>query len=932
MLVFLILLLTSAPIFTQSFPCKRIAKSFIKDENPTTIIEFIDSLYSKGNFETELLDISDCLIKKEREYRIRALFLKKILYWTDSLRPHYVENKAFFYDDMGYFFYQVDDVDNSINALQKAEEYEISQSTIDSNILIQIYIHTSSTLTTMGDLKSAELYLYKAFDILNNLYSYSTDTKVRILIKLSEVLLQEGKYVEAEKIAFQGLDINDDISGPPKKDAILLTKLAHIYRAKGEYDVATKFLKDGLKIAKKHSPEEVGIYYDEIGICYYYLEEFNKAISFFQKAIYYQRLLNGEKHPDVINLSIRIATCYSFLGEHEKANKIFNESLTNLGLNLNNPKSISEINSVFIPISLFFKAQNHLFAYKETGDTTQLQKAHYWYGICLKVVEQINNSMEGESKQFLLSNFYYIFESIMETCYLQYELTGEERFIEEALDYSERSRSVLLRDAIKEATAEIMTAVPDSIIDRDDYYKKEIARVEEAVFENKRAGKMDEVVRLNGQMFNLKKESDRFGSFVKSHFPSYYRWRYKRERTSVKDVKKVLRTDEALLLYFWGDESLFTVLINNDSMQFNRQPIGEVKEQVVLFREAMNGYPEHRGDSLLNQYVASAHRLYELLIKPYTAQINKKVLIAPDGQLEYIAFDALLSDGTKHGNNWKKYDYLLKKYQFRYTHSIKVLLEHLNDKNRYNNQKLLAIAPEFSTPNTGIARRWGLGPIPKNEEEIRKISAYFKADLLKGIHTEKRKFLTRASKYAGLHFATHAIADDDNSGLSFIYFSPVANDTTGQEEVLYAKDICLMNLNADMVVLSACETAVGKNQRGEGIISIGRSFSFAGAKSLITTLWKVEDATAASMMTDFYRFLSQNDEKDAALRKAKLEVINQGKKHPFYWAAFVPYGDMSQVDFEKKSSIVWYLIVGLGLIIAAFYFFLLRMPNSFFTK
>ena len=128
-----------------------------------------------------------------------------------------------------------------------------------------------------------------------------------------------------------------------------------------------------------------------------------------------------------------------------------------------------------------------------------------------------------------------------------------------------------------------------------------------------------------------------------------------------------------------------------------------------------------------------------------------------------------------------------------------------------------------------------------------------------------------------------------------------------ENEWLYNRELYDLELNADMVVLSACETGIGELQQGEGIISLARGFSYAGAKSIITSLWTVDDEEAPILMNSFYQYLDDGLSKDAALRQAKLDYIqNSPKPHPYFWASFIPIGDMQPISFQKKwTSFFW---------------------------
>ncbi|MCB0841374.1 MAG: CHAT domain-containing protein, partial [Bacteroidetes bacterium] len=133
-------------------------------------------------------------------------------------------------------------------------------------------------------------------------------------------------------------------------------------------------------------------------------------------------------------------------------------------------------------------------------------------------------------------------------------------------------------------------------------------------------------------------------------------------------------------------------------------------------------------------------------------------------------------------------------------------------------------------------------------------------------------------------------------------FTPV-QDTTQDNDFLTLSEICNLHLNAEMIVLSACETALGELKRGEGIMSLSRAFTYAGARSVITTLWSVDDEATADLMSRFYGYLTEGERKDEALRQARLDYIDEHDNrfsHPFFWAAAVPMGNMEAIEIEKS--------------------------------
>ncbi|MBK6930668.1 MAG: CHAT domain-containing protein [Saprospirales bacterium] len=157
-------------------------------------------------------------------------------------------------------------------------------------------------------------------------------------------------------------------------------------------------------------------------------------------------------------------------------------------------------------------------------------------------------------------------------------------------------------------------------------------------------------------------------------------------------------------------------------------------------------------------------------------------------------------------------------------------------------------------------------------------------------------FRQLAPRYRILHLSTHGQADDRNGDYAFLAFR-VADEHDAYSK-LYARDLYNLEINADLVVLSACETGTGKLQRGEGIVSLARAFAYSGAKSLITTLWKVNDTSTKDLMIRFYQYLKAGRPKDAALQLAKKDYLASRQAgggaalHPFFWAGFIAIGDM----------------------------------------
>ena len=254
---------------------------------------------------------------------------------------------------------------------------------------------------------------------------------------------------------------------------------------------------------------------------------------------------------------------------------------------------------------------------------------------------------------------------------------------------------------------------------------------------------------------------------------------------------------------------------------------------------------------------------------------------------------------------FKTHKYLLNAHSISYAFSATLLREMMQKQHRVNPSKpLIAYAPFFQGDTTlinlkfsdDVAMRNGLNPLENSGEEVVRISKAMNGENRIGAESTAQNFIETAPHARILHLATHGKADDVSSEFSYLAFAPERDSTNNSSTkgLIYVKDLYNLSLNADLVTLSACETGIGKLQRGEGIISLARAFTFAGAKSVVTSLWSVNDSKTKDLMLLFYANLLHGISKTKALCDAKRSFIaRNGNPHPFFWASFIAIGDMS---------------------------------------
>ncbi len=279
----------------------------------------------------------------------------------------------------------------------------------------------------------------------------------------------------------------------------------------------------------------------------------------------------------------------------------------------------------------------------------------------------------------------------------------------------------------------------------------------------------------------------------------------------------------------------------------------------------------------------------------------KKLVIIPEGAIALIPFDALpIEPPATDNRDYRKLNYLISRYTTSLALSCRILSRQANS-DYHSVSEMLGFAPnEFGD---------SLSQLPFNGKSVRKLSGEYKGKFFFDVDATSANFTANAGGYSIIHIATHSIADESEPLNSKLYFQ-LGSSTPA---CLTPADIYRQKLNAQLTVLTSCETAVGRYDRGEGMISMARAFMFAGCPATVSTLWPVDDQASASLIENFYHHLADGIRKDDALHQSKILFLKQAKSsqdaNPFYWAGVTLIGDTSSVKLNEKHSASRWLVV-----------------------
>ena len=358
-----------------------------------------------------------------------------------------------------------------------------------------------------------------------------------------------------------------------------------------------------------------------------------------------------------------------------------------------------------------------------------------------------------------------------------------------------------------------------------------------------------------------------------------------------------LEKDKAIMVeYFSGYHNTYSFTLQEYQItlrSFSNEAHTAVK--IVQFIDYFNDANAISNDVLgYNHYSNIAYQLLQL---PAGSKY-KNLFIIPDGVLNFLPFEALITKESAT-TNFAKMHYLVNDYVIGYNSSATFYLE--DHKPQKHDKNILGVFPVFANSNYELRF---------SKKEFAAIKKNFEGTYFENANATFNNFKKNAANYSILHLSTHASSGDLETAAS-IKFS--------DQEVLYSQ-LYNMDINPDLVVLSACETGIGKLFKAEGAMSVARGFQFAGAKNLLFSLWRVNDYTTAAFMDKFYSNVLKGHPFMTANHQAKLDfladaTIANAKKSPYYWAAFIYYGSSNT---KVPATDYTYYIIGFLILISLF--------------
>ncbi len=886
-----------------------------------------DVYYSLGNCYLDLAEYDKALENLQKSLKIRLDILD-----ASSIKI------ADSYTLIGLYYDYLAKYDDALELYEKALRIYKNKLPQDDPRIGIIYNNIGICIYFKGDVQRAYLYFEKTFSITIDQFG-NDDYKVSQDLNNIGICYSEMKKYFAALEKFQNA-----IKIATTTEKLKTTLGAQLFHSSGvnffqlkQYVKALEYLNKALEIRLKEAGPnhpEVATNYYAIGLCYLNMKKFDIAKDYFKRALKINIMKFGKYHPETGMCYERIAKVHLEQAKLTKALENIDLALSSFQYNEQSVLKIERLPNIQLIEVLDSKAKIHKNKFETTGNQNDLSISNQTYNILIKLINKFRVSYKEErSKEMLADKYYHIYDNAIEVSYMLFENTNDSTYLHESFRRSENSSSLVLLQALRNSRAKLFAGIPDSLLKKERELKLDITYSEQQKYEEEERGKDEKddfkILKINSKIFDLKQKYYDLIRLFETKYPQYYRLKYDLKTISVAEIQKnILDPDQAIVEYFLGEKSVFVFIITKTSFSVKKiakdfpleEWISQLRANIIRFQ-----FPFNLPDNYHSELVNTSHLLYEQLIKPVEKELPKRIIIIPGDALAYIPFEVFITKINGKAYEYKKHDYLLKDYSIGYCYSATLLQEMIEKRRSIAEESLVVVAPIFGSNTKPVTlRSMNFASLKYNIPEAKKVANLIGGKTLLAEKATEKVFTEEAYKYHLIHLATHGKANDEVGEYCHLGFTEILD--TIENEWLFVKDVYNIELNAAMITLSACETGVGEIRKGEGVISLARSFSYAGAGCINSTLWKVSDAKTADLMASFYENIRSGDSKDEAMRQAKLSFINtfdNMEVHPFYWSSFIAIGDMISIEPKRFShSYPWFwMIFGLGFIILLCGFF-----------
>ncbi|HTI61316.1 CHAT domain-containing tetratricopeptide repeat protein [Mucilaginibacter sp.] len=816
-------------------------------------------------------------------------------------------------------------------------ELEYARQCGNATTLFNAYYDVQQAYTNKQDHKNALLYADSMAFVREASFPVTSSGANLVNITYTRIFTNTHDYSKAKFYARKSIALNKAMFGDSSAElSRSYSLLGNLYSDEGKFDSMLYYSRKVLKIRQAIYPKDhlqIAFCLDDIARTYNNMDKGALALPY-QKEVERIYLKNyGPAHSYMAWAYDAEADSYAQMHQFDKAVEYNDRAL---GLFIPDvAKDTAAINrtsgipfDTYIPDYLTSRVvmyTNRAINSREKSDKIKYLKEAY------RVADATDKYMQSYTRHFdspenvstAYQRMYDYYKICADIAYRLYQLTGEDRYRNSVLNYAENKRGAFLRSSILNSKAIHFSGVPDVVI-------KEEAAVRSAV--TAAAGR--DVPKSKKESVN--KAYQQFLDRLAARYSNYYRLKYLPYQLNEKEIQQWLPNDStAFAEYLFSKERIYIlVTTKSKSSVIGLEHKDSVVAQIGNLRELLK-----TGDA--KKYYQEAYAVYSNLVQPLEQYVKpgSKIIISADGPLSTLSFEALPTRPKPAGNNFDARDFLFNKYNFSYAVSAFSLLNPFNKADSTAEKKQVYFsAPGFDDGLKDDYKRYVTShrQLPDNEylsylyqpfmlQLGSQLAGKWKVREEMGRHATESDFKSGAPGNNIVQVGSHAILNDIDPMRSCLVFAKeLTTDKDANDGYLYSSEIYNQKINADLVVLTACETGGGLYKEGEGMMSLSYSFEYAGCKSAIMSLWPIDEKAASDITANFYKHVALGESTSDALYHAKKDFLSSadgGLVNPFYWSGLVLLGQNEKIQLEENSSLAkyggWLLLISVAAAISA---------------
>lgn len=930
--------------------------------------EVIDSVYNLRG-QGDYLDAYHLLVSTEGRVSLaqascdlssKHYYLKgACLYYYDSLDlaievlreealPAYENCWGKEHGETAYIHYMIGMVHTSLGEYKMGIERLLKASTLYSQLEnpilgeeAEVYQRAAYLFQKTRDFVRAEEYLRRVEFLMRSDLEMGAFNEAAFLNTYGIVAREQGKLTEAQTRFTEALELLEPLEDQFAVDlkAIVYQNLGSTALDQGRFEESRSFLNSSIRITERIGNTNLqSLNYDLLGTLEKRAGAFDNAID------HYNRALEIKRNQKQTLLSEPVANSLENLGDIQVLQEDLMSGIesyqSGIAELIDNNQNLSPYanpiikdrmvaNRFYLAQTLNQKAQAYLQLSDQNGDANALSAALEAYDKIDTLLTQIRQGLsDGGSKYLLQEDIKKVYDKAVATNLSAFEETGNQAALKRAYQLAAKNKALVLLEGLQDERAKSFAGIPSAILREERQLKKSYYDLEAQIL----AASADAPLRASGadSLFRLRRSYQALVKKLEAEYPRYYDLKYSFVApVSVKQLQEQLGRKSAIIEYFVGEQSIFIFLITTKDWQyFKVDKPADFESRVQAFRQMLQETDPAETEVQFSQLSYTFYQ--QLLSRPLAAleaHANvKRLKIIPDELLLQFPFDLLLTEPTDKGLQARTAPYLIRKYALSYSYSNQLAFADRRTRRRVQRARsgFAGFGLEYDDftleglKGTGLDKLEGenreMGRLKYSDDEVLAAAKILDGKTWINQEATKATFLAQAEQYRILHLAMHALVDDEYPLNSALIFSR-AKDST--DFMLRASDVYNMQIGADLAVLSACNTGFGSLQKGEGVRSLARAFTYAGCDRLLATLWEASDYSTKDILLAFYEKAKKapNTPIDVLLQEAKLEYLENAPPTfttPSYWAHLMILGDTLPLD-THPSGLFWgslyYLVV-----------------------